>query len=124
MFKCFSGSPVSGHKSGTAGGGKGPVQLSSAWDNALTVAQSNNNNKVAGAQPTSDAASAAAAALSKKRAQQRRQAKDEKAPKVLFCLTLTNPLRKTCIRIIEHTYPLLHFHHLGYQLESADTSNY
>ncbi|KAF6026631.1 hypothetical protein EB796_015058 [Bugula neritina] len=88
-----------------ATGPSAPPRLSTAWDNAISVAQANSPRKVAATQPPTDAASAAAAALSKKRAQQRRQNKDDKEAKVLFCLTLNNPLRRFCIRVVEHTYP-------------------
>ena len=94
------------------------TKLSSAWENALSVAQLNTSRgKVAGVQqPPTDAASAAAAALSRKRAQQRRQAnKDDKEPKVLLCCTLTNPIRKTCIQVVEHTYPFTSTTYLAVQ---------
>lgn len=100
MFIFFAGDQ------GVDGVSSADAKLSSAWDNALSATRLGSTKKVAGAQAPTDTAAAAAAVLSKKRAQQRRQAKDDKAPKVLFCLTLTNPIRKTCIRIVEHTYPL------------------
>lgn len=79
-------------------------KLSSAWDSALTAAHFGANNTTS---PMTDTGAAAAAAMSKKRAQQRRQPRDDKAPRVLFCLTLENPVRKACIRIVEWTYPFL-----------------
>lgn len=78
------------------------AKISSAWDNALIAAQYNAQQSG----KMNDAA-VAVAAMSKKRAPVRRTTKDDKAPRVLFCLTLKNPLRKLCIQIVEWTYPLL-----------------
>lgn len=57
-------------------------------------------------------AAAAAAAASKSAAQKRPVRRGGKPPpdrpvRALFCLALTNPLRKMCISVVEWKYPLL-----------------
>jgi hypothetical protein len=55
---------------------------------------------------TALAAAAGAAAMQRKRANMRKQQNQNVRPaRALFCLTLKNPIRKVCIKIVEWKYP-------------------
>jgi hypothetical protein len=65
--------------------------LSSAWVSALGAAS--------------------AATMTRKRANARKQPIQNVRPqRALFCLTLNNPMRKLCIRVVEWRYPLFFYH--------------
>lgn len=55
-----------------------------------------------------DAAAAAAAAAAKRKAMSRRgKPPPERPPRALLCLSLTNPVRKLCISVVEWKYPFV-----------------
>lgn len=73
--------------------------LSSAWTTALGAATANVGNTNT---------------MTRKRAPPRKQQNQNvRPPRALFCLTLENPIRKLCIRIVEWKYPFVILKFLG-----------
>lgn len=52
------------------------------------------------------AAAQGAANMTRKRQNRKQQNQNVRPVRALFCLSLTNPIRKLCIRVVEWKYPL------------------
>ena len=58
--------------------------------------------------PTAAAEAAAAAAAKRKAMSRRGKPPPERPPRALLCLSLTNPMRKLCINVVEWKYPFIY----------------
>lgn len=83
-----------------------PVAVVAAAGAGVAVAATPGLAAAPGGSVAAAAATEAAAAAAKRKAQSRRgKPPPERPQRALFCLSLTNPIRKLCISVVEWKYP-------------------